>query len=384
MVPRVHDRINAQRMTTEQESGAGTASRPAGRARPVSRAGVFPAASDLLQQAAYRLLAEKHLNHQADEFFAEFTGVHFRVVWKPACSGLASERALPPKPSACCLVARTKAGTDACCEACISRQLIRVARVKTRGLLFTCVLGVRNYWLPIRLLNVTVGAAYVQALDGARECRLRRARPSRSATVRAPRPCRKARWVSRGEVRLAARMLRLIVALAQACSLAELRKADLNKAQLGLLDFVKTNERMRRQIEFLDPTLRTPVLMAGAETHTCQILRHVLKDIHENYRQPITLQRCAADLKLNTTYLSALFSRGVGVPFKAYLTAVRLEKARQLLSDPVHGIAEVAAAVGYASENRFRIAFKKLTGLSPRVWRETLRATPPLVSSPVT
>ena len=27
--------------------------------------------------------------------------------------------------------------------------------------------------------------------------------------------------------------------------------------------------------------------------------------------------------------------------------------------------------VGYASENRFRSAFKKLCGLSPRSWRET-------------
>jgi len=349
----------------------------------VSPAAVFPAASDPLQQAAYRELAEKHLNHQADEFFAEFTGVHFRVVWNPACLGLASESASTPKPLACCLVARTTAGTKACCEGCICRQLLRAARVKSRGLLFTCGLGVRNYWLPIRLSNVTVGAAYVRALDGARKCRLRGVRQLRSTTVAGDRPCRKARRVSRGEFRRAARLLQFMVELAQACSLAELRKADLNKAELGLLEFVKTNERMRRQIQVFDPTLGTPVLMAGAETHTCQILRRVLKDIHENYRQPITLQRSAADLRLNTTYLSALFSRRVGVPFKAYLTAVRLEKARQLLSNPVHGIAEVAAAVGYASENRFRIAFKKLTGLSPRVWRETMRAPPPPESSPV-
>jgi hypothetical protein len=36
----------------------------------------------------------------------------------------------------------------------------------------------------------------------------------------------------------------------------------------------------------------------------------------------------------------------------------------------------MAQAIGYQSENRFRIAFKKKTGLSPRSWRETLRVDP--------
>lgn len=129
-----------QRMTSEQESGLGSGSRPGGGTTAVSPAAVFSATGDPLQQTAYRELAEKHLNHQADEFFAEFTGVHFRVVWNPACSGLVSERGLP-KPLACCLVARTTAGTEACCEGCICRQLLRAARVKSRGLLFTCGLG---------------------------------------------------------------------------------------------------------------------------------------------------------------------------------------------------------------------------------------------------
>ena len=78
---------------------------------------------------------------------------------------------------------------------------------------------------------------------------------------------------------------------------------------------------------------------------------------------------------MNAAYLSALFSHAVGMPFKTYLTEVRLEKARELLGDPAKSISEVAAAVGYASENRFRSVFKKLTGLSPRMWRETFRAT---------
>jgi len=81
-------------------------------------------------------------------------------------------------------------------------------------------------------------------------------------------------------------------------------------------------------------------------------------------------------MNLNAAYLSTLFSRHVRLPFKAYLTDIRLEKARVLLSDTGMNISDIAHAVGYASENRFRIAFKQATGLSPKLWRETLRMEP--------
>jgi len=45
---------------------------------------------------------------------------------------------------------------------------------------------------------------------------------------------------------------------------------------------------------------------------------------------------------MNAAYLSDLFSRAVGVPFKAYLTELRLTKARELLGDPAQTAAEVA------------------------------------------
>jgi AraC-like DNA-binding protein len=92
-----------------------------------------------------------------------------------------------------------------------------------------------------------------------------------------------------------------------------------------------------------------------------------------DYGKAIMLQRYARELGMNATCLSTLFSRAVGVSFKSCLTELRMKRAKHLLDDPAQSASEVAAAVGYASENRFRIAFKKATGLSPKVWRETIR-----------
>lgn len=79
---------------------------------------------------------------------------------------------------------------------------------------------------------------------------------------------------------------------------------------------------------------------------------------------------------MSAAFLSGLFSRTIGLTFKTCLTAVRMEKARELLSDPRWNISQVARAVGYASATRFGIVFKSITGVSPRRWRETLRMGP--------
>jgi len=53
-----------------------------------------------------------------------------------------------------------------------------------------------------------------------------------------------------------------------------------------------------------------------------------------------------------------------------------MANAKTLLGDPANNISDVAYAVGYASENRFRIAFKNATGLSPKLWRATMQTSP--------
>ena len=105
-------------------------------------------------------------------------------------------------------------------------------------------------------------------------------------------------------------------------------------------------------------------------------MHRLLECIEHDYAKPITLRDCAVKLGMNAAYLSDLFSHAMGVPFKTHLTEVRIAKARQMLDDPTKNVSEVAGAVGYASENLFRIAFKKLTGLPPRLWRETMRMSP--------
>lgn len=105
-----------------------------------------------------------------------------------------------------------------------------------------------------------------------------------------------------------------------------------------------------------------------------ELIARVVDHIHANYQRPLSLHECASLVRLSPVYLSGLFSRTVGVPFKTYLTDLRLEKARQLLQDPARRVSEVAFAVGYRDANRFRLAFKNVTGVSPARWRAGLNS----------
>jgi AraC-like DNA-binding protein len=243
------------------------------------------------------------------------------------------------------------------------------------GLHFICRLGVRNYWFPVRIRGETLGIAYLQALNHST------ARPpARKGSARAARHRLRradAKVLSRLEFARAARLLHLIVQHVQTASLADLRKADLSSAGRAVLALEKEQARLHETLKrHLPPTPQVP-RRSGPESHAEQIVHRLLERLELDYGKTITLQQYARELGMNAAYLSALFSHAVGVPFKTHLTELRLEKAKALLGDPAKTASEVASAVGYASENRFRSAFKKATGLPPRIWRETLRMAQP-------
>ena len=91
--------------------------------------------------------------------------------------------------------------------------------------------------------------------------------------------------------------------------------------------------------------------------------------VHQHYFRPIGLGDLASAMKMNASYLSALFSQTTGVTFHHFLEEVRLSKVKELLRDPRNLVCDVACATGYASPDSFRHAFKAHEGISPEAWR---------------
>lgn len=331
-----------------------------------------PPGEPLLQQQ-YRELIRKHLSKLLDALFAEFTGVRFHIAWTRALPKQRDAKTLLSGCSACCRLSGSP--LLPACRTCGPRQLARALSADGAGHRFTCRLGVRNYWIPIRVRAETLGFACLQALGDSPARPLTAKHSARAALVLLRRAG--ARVLSRVKFARAARFLRHIVQHVQTASLADLRKADLTSTERVVIALEKEQARLRETLQrHLPPASQAP-RRSGSESHREQIMHCLLQRLELDYAKPITLQQYACELGMNAAYLSDLFSRAVGVPFKTYLTDLRLAKARELLGDPANTVAEVAYAVGYASENRFRMVFKNVMGLPPRIWRETLRMSQP-------
>jgi two-component system response regulator YesN len=92
--------------------------------------------------------------------------------------------------------------------------------------------------------------------------------------------------------------------------------------------------------------------------------------IQDHYSDPkLTLSSIASALSVSVSYFCLIFKKNTGETFSKYLTHLRMEKAKEILSMTVKNIYEVAEMVGYAAYHSFSVAFKNSTGLSPTDYR---------------
>ena len=93
-------------------------------------------------------------------------------------------------------------------------------------------------------------------------------------------------------------------------------------------------------------------------------ISEVHRHIKYNYQENITIAGLAAMFSFERSYLYRLFKQRYGVGPKEYLTRVRLEKAKWLLSRG-YSVEECAYMVGYSDAFSFSKAYKKFYGISP-------------------
>ena len=101
------------------------------------------------------------------------------------------------------------------------------------------------------------------------------------------------------------------------------------------------------------------------------VIRKARSFIDEHYADSnLTLHDVASHVALSNNHFCTVFSQEMGVTFTEYLTAVRISRAKELLSSTAMRTGDVAYAVGYNDPHYFSYLFKKNTGLSPRDYRK--------------
>lgn len=94
--------------------------------------------------------------------------------------------------------------------------------------------------------------------------------------------------------------------------------------------------------------------------------------IQQYYDQEITLQSISRLVHLSKNYFANLFRKEVGESFLEYLTRIRIEKAKILLTGELKA-GDVGTLVGIQDPKYFSKVFKKITGVSPSEYRVLVR-----------
>lgn len=118
------------------------------------------------------------------------------------------------------------------------------------------------------------------------------------------------------------------------------------------------------------PTLGLHRINASAAHINNPTFQQILRQIHSDFAQDISLQGLSAQYKLNYTYLSELFRQALGISFKTHLNNLRLAHACMLLADRDISISEVGEASGFNSYAYFNNQFKKEYGITPAEYRK--------------
>jgi two-component system response regulator YesN len=92
--------------------------------------------------------------------------------------------------------------------------------------------------------------------------------------------------------------------------------------------------------------------------------------IRDNYQnEDMALQLVSSNVNVSSNHFSAIFRKETGITFIDYLTTVRMEKAKDLLTTTSMKTSDVGFEVGYRDPHYFSYIFKKTQGMSPKEFR---------------
>jgi len=95
--------------------------------------------------------------------------------------------------------------------------------------------------------------------------------------------------------------------------------------------------------------------------------------VEQNYqKEGLSVKDISTHVFLSASYVCTVFKNETGRTLSQYITEFRMEKAKQLLSDPRYKIADISSQVGYSDGNYFGKSFKKYSGMTPSEYRERM------------
>ena len=155
------------------------------------------------------------------------------------------------------------------------------------------------------------------------------------------------------------------------------------KIQIDILlrarsEFPDLGEEIPRTSVSVFPIMRDKLLVkVKTLVSSCDLWKTKLESfLNEHYSNPdLKFDDLMDYCKVSRSYGCELFKKYLGKTFREALREVRIGKAKSLLEETLLPISKIAESSGFRSSSRFREAFKRLYGISPRAYRQKMDET---------
>ncbi|WP_412543689.1 AraC family transcriptional regulator [Longispora sp. K20-0274] len=112
------------------------------------------------------------------------------------------------------------------------------------------------------------------------------------------------------------------------------------------------------------------------ENATERAVERVVTTMRDNLGEELTIDDMARVAMFSKFHFSRIFQRITGVSPGRFLSALRLQRAKQLLTTTSFNVTEISLRVGYTSVGTFSSRFTRSVGLSPTTYRRSGGFTP--------
>ncbi|MDF2483945.1 MAG: two component transcriptional regulator, AraC family [Herbinix sp.] len=109
-----------------------------------------------------------------------------------------------------------------------------------------------------------------------------------------------------------------------------------------------------------------------AESEKNQQVKMAKEYIKDHLTEELSLATVADKVGLSMSYLSTLFTQNLNCSFIDYLNHARIDVACAYMHDSKMKVYEIAYKVGFHDDKYFSRVFKKVTGVSPSMYRQNI------------
>jgi AraC family transcriptional regulator len=101
-------------------------------------------------------------------------------------------------------------------------------------------------------------------------------------------------------------------------------------------------------------------------------VRKAIEYLQDTVERKFELTQVAIATGLSKFYLERLFKQATGFCLHTYATYLRIDRAKQLLSETSKSLVSIALELGFSDQSHFTNVFKRFVGITPRAYRATV------------